>query len=57
MSVFSQELTQSIIKDFTTTKLCTYQIAQKYRLNHLLFVVSFTKKWCYPLFYKDFIKE
>ena len=33
MSVFSLELTQSIIKDFTTTKLCTYQIAQKYRLN------------------------
>jgi len=27
------DTTQSILKDFTNTKLCTYQIAQKYNLN------------------------
>ena len=33
MQLLKPEIIQGIIKDFTTTKLCTYQIAHKFNLN------------------------
>ncbi|MCR5537161.1 MAG: hypothetical protein K6F05_07100 [Succinivibrio sp.] len=33
MQFFNSELTQAILKEFTSTKLCTFQIAYKFNIN------------------------